>query len=193
MKKRELENKWGFDVKWRTGPSQDNTLILTLTSKRQEKGKKTGGRNRDKDEKYQGGDYGEMTDAYRMTNNRYKKTTGRNVGLRNVFFMSGLHPFSRNDSARRSSVDDFWIRTSDVRENKLRVERQMIPTRRGCRETIRFTFKTFIDAVANTALIHKPWPKYPHVHISWVTSMLESRTTSFAHDSPSEKHTVMLN
>lgn len=36
MKTRELENKRGFDVEWRTGPRQDYAGILPSTSNRQE-------------------------------------------------------------------------------------------------------------------------------------------------------------
>lgn len=86
-----------------------------------------------------------------------------------------IHKAIQRDSLARR----VWIRASRTDAEQLLV----------------FTFKSFMEAVANIVLIHKPCAKPPHVHISWVTSVLGSRTTSFAQllTHHWKKHTVALN
>lgn len=93
MRKRELENKRGFDVEWRTGPKQDYTGILPLILNRQERERK-----QEEGTKMKKTNIGDRRGTYKkMRNSRDKSTTGEKTDFFGLVFT--LYT-PENDSAR---------------------------------------------------------------------------------------------
>lgn len=111
---------------------------------------------------------------------------GKTLVAVSIFMLSPVSQLKMIHHGRRAGVEDFWIwtlgcegketesRVVNTQEWKIEQEGETDDTNewlekkkktmfvKGCWETISFTFKSFIEAVANIALIHKPWPKYHH-------------------------------
>lgn len=122
-----------------------------------------------------------------MRNTRDKRMTGKNIGCCKYFYAFTRFT-AENDSPRQASGRwrflNLNIRMWGERNGESSCKHTGVKDRagrrdrwhqretwekkkknmfvKGCWETISFTFKSFIEAVANIALIHKPWPKYHH-------------------------------